>query len=204
MFQKIFKDLFTEWLTNENISTITIDQEIKLQFNADVNDSINWSFEAPQDIDFKIGKKNNLVALAPLDEAANFIENFNWLMGKNATDPKTIDLILENLKNKNILFYTEMYPHVYPHCWRSGDELVFRLVDEWYINMDWRNDIKKSVDHTNWVPSWGQQREHEWLNNMGDWMISKKRFWGLALPICLLYTSPSPRDATLSRMPSYG
>ena len=23
----------------------------------------------------------------------------------------------------------------------------------------------------------------EWLENMGDWMISKKRFWGLALPI---------------------
>ena len=49
--------------------------------------------------------------------------------------------------------------------------------------MDWRNEIKKSVDHTNWFPAWGKQREHEWLNNMGDWMISKKRFWGLALPI---------------------
>ena len=29
---------------SENVSTITLDQEIKLQFNADVNDSINWSF----------------------------------------------------------------------------------------------------------------------------------------------------------------
>ena len=45
---------------SENISTITLDQEITLQFNADVNDSINWSFEAPQDIDFKIGE-NKLV-----------------------------------------------------------------------------------------------------------------------------------------------
>ena len=45
---------------SENISTITIDQEIKLQFNADVNDSINWSFEAPQDVNFKIGE-NKLV-----------------------------------------------------------------------------------------------------------------------------------------------
>ena len=135
------------------------------------------------DIDYKIGQKNNLVALAPLDEEANFIENFDWLKGKNATDSKTIELILEDLKNKDLLFYTELYPHIYPHCWRSGDELVFRLVDEWYINMDWRNDIKKSVDEINWVPAWGKQREHEWLNNMGDWMISKKRFWGLALPI---------------------
>ena len=28
-----------------------------------------------------------------------------------------------------------------------------------------------------------ETREHDWLDNMGDWMISKKRFWGLALPI---------------------
>ena len=35
----------------------------------------------------------------------------------------------------------------------------------------------------NWIPEWGRERENEWLENMGDWMISKKRFWGLALPI---------------------
>ena len=45
---------------SENISSITLDQEIKLQFNADVNDSINWSFEAPKDLSFKIGE-NKLV-----------------------------------------------------------------------------------------------------------------------------------------------
>ena len=63
---------------------------------------------------------------------------------------------------------------MYPHCWRSGDELVFRLVEEWYINMNWRNKIKNVVDEVNWIPAWGREREHEWLDNMGDWMISKK------------------------------
>ena len=29
----------------------------------------------------------------------------------------------------------------------------------------------------------GKARELDWLRNMGDWMISKKRYWGLALPI---------------------
>ena len=32
-------------------------------------------------------------------------------------------------------------------------------------------------------PSSGRERELDWLRNMGDWMISKKRYWGLALPI---------------------
>ena len=134
-------------------------------------------------IDNKIGKKINLVEIAPLDDESKYIENFGWLTGKVATDPKTTDLILNDLKEKNALFYVEKYPHVYPHCWRSGDELVYRTVDEWYINMDWRENIKKHVGDINWIPDWGSDREIEWLENMGDWMISKKRFWGLALPI---------------------
>ena len=28
-----------------------------------------------------------------------------------------------------------------------------------------------------------EERELDWLRNMGDWMISKKRYYGLALPI---------------------
>ena len=118
-----------------------------------------------------------------MDEESNFIEKFGSLEGKKATDEDTVIAIINDLKERGLLLHVEDYPHVYPHCWRSGDELVFRLVDEWYINMDWRDKIKKIVDDINWIPEWGQDREHEWLDNMGDWMISKKRFWGLALPI---------------------
>tara|TARA_Y100000590_G_C15741637_1_gene1020491 strand:- start:1592 stop:4888 length:3297 start_codon:yes stop_codon:yes gene_type:complete len=135
------------------------------------------------DIDHKIGKKLGLVNIAPLDDNAKFIEKFGWLSGFSATDVKISEKIIDDLKARGFLVYTEDYPHIYPHCWRSGDELVFRLVDEWYIDMDWRDKIKKIVDEIEWIPAWGQEREHEWLDNMGDWMISKKRFWGLALPI---------------------
>ena len=46
--------------TNIRSSLVTLDNEIKLQFNADVNNSINWLFKAPQDVSFKIGE-NKLV-----------------------------------------------------------------------------------------------------------------------------------------------
>jgi len=44
-----------------------------------------------------------------------------------------------------------------------------------------------------WLPDSidGQEREIEWLSNMSDWMISKKRFWGLALPIWVNEDDPS-------------
>ena len=135
------------------------------------------------DIDHQIGKIHDLVNLAPLDDEAKFIKKFDWLEGKNATDPATTKAIINDLKKRGLLVYVEDYPHIYPHCWRSGDELVFRLVEEWYINMDWRGKIKNIVDDIEWIPTWGREREHEWLDNMSDWMISKKRFWGLALPI---------------------
>ena len=41
-------------------------------------------------------------------------------------------------------------------------------------------DVTRQI---NWVPSFGLDRELDWLAHMDDWMISKKRYWGLALPI---------------------
>jgi len=134
-------------------------------------------------IDNKICKKEGFVEISPIDNQANFIDGFDFMSGLSVTDPDTAQKIIDDLKDRNLLLYVEDYPHIYPHCWRSGDELVFKQVDEWYINMDWRKKIKAVVDDINWIPAWGKDREHDWLDNMGDWMISKKRFWGLALPI---------------------
>ncbi|OIP31974.1 MAG: isoleucine--tRNA ligase [Deltaproteobacteria bacterium CG2_30_63_29] len=135
------------------------------------------------DVDHIMGKALGLPMLAPLDGAACFLEGFGPLTGRSATDHETTDWIIENLREKGVLIAVEQYPHMYPHCWRSGDELVFRMVDEWYIDMSWRDEIIKVVDDIRWLPGYGREREIEWLTNMHDWMISKKRFWGLALPI---------------------
>ena len=36
-----------------------------------------------------------------------------------------------------------------------------------------------------WIPEYAGKRMDDWLRNMGDWCISRKRFWGLPLPIYL-------------------
>ncbi|HNZ70412.1 MAG TPA: class I tRNA ligase family protein, partial [Candidatus Dojkabacteria bacterium] len=48
---------------------------------------------------------------------------------------------------------------------------------------DLRYDMMSVTKQINWIPSFGMDRELEWLENMHDWCISKKRYWGLALPI---------------------
>jgi isoleucyl-tRNA synthetase len=133
--------------------------------------------------DFVLAKKEGLVPIAPLDDYGQFLPGFGELAGKSAVDTATTDWILANLQHKGILLAVEKYPHSYPHCWRCKTELLFRLVDEWFINMSWREEIMKVCHDIRWIPEFGLQRELDWLKNMGDWMISKKRFWGLALPI---------------------
>ena len=137
------------------------------------------------DIDHKLGAEHGIVGIAPLEEDGRFSEEFGEFTGKEASDRDTAELVFEKLREKNRLVAVERYPHIYPHCWRTGDELVFRLVDEWFINMDWRDEIKAVTEQIRWLPDAvdGKERELEWLTNMRDWMISKKRYWGLALPI---------------------
>lgn len=132
--------------------------------------------------DFALGKENGLPAIAPLDQYGIFIEGFDWLSGQNVM--QVADPIIQNLKDKKILYRKETITHRYPVCWRHGSELVFRLVDEWFIKMDaLRHDIIEVTKKIRWMPDYGMQLELDWLKNMSDWMISKKRYWGLALPI---------------------
>ena len=51
------------------------------------------------------------------------------------------------------------------------------------IDASLRYQIMEVVDQIRWIPGFGYERELDWLLNMHDWMICKKRYWGLALPI---------------------
>ncbi|MBZ5620336.1 MAG: class I tRNA ligase family protein [Acidobacteriia bacterium] len=152
--------------------------------------------------DQELGKDNDLPFLAPLDESAVFLESFEPFTGQKAND--VADSVVAALKAAGLLVARERYPHVYPHCWRCKEELVFRPVDEWFIRMDWRDRIQKVVPTIQWIPPEGEARELDWLRNMSDWMISKKRFWGLSLPIwvcgqCEHFTVIGSREELQSR-----
>ena len=132
--------------------------------------------------DFRLGNENGLIPIAPLDQSGVYLEGFGELTGKAAADVN--DLIFASLEEKGLLVKVVPYTHRYPVCWRCGTELVFRLVDEWFISMDEiRPKMEKATREMQWYPEFGMARELDWLKNMQDWMISKKRYYGLALPI---------------------
>ena len=132
--------------------------------------------------DLELGVRFGLGSIAPIDEEGIYLDGFDRLTGRYAAD--AAQDIFANLKGKDLLYNIEAYTHTYPHCWRCNEQLLFRRVDEWFIAMDeWRGDIISVAQQPRWIPSFGLKLEMDWLKNMHDWMISKKRYWGLALPI---------------------
>ena len=149
--------------------------------------------------DFQLGKSLGLPVIGPIDESGRYYAGFGWLTEREASGQA--EAIVEDLERRGFFYHLEPYTHRYPHCWRCGTPLLFRLVDEWFISMgevydqpretltpeqkaaSLRYQVMDVVDEIRWIPGFGYERELDWLMNMHDWMISKKRYWGLALPI---------------------
>jgi isoleucyl-tRNA synthetase len=134
--------------------------------------------------DFQLGKEHGLAVIAPLDEDGTYLRDAGFGFLEAKTTFEAPPLVFDSLREKGLLYRVEDYSHRYPVCWRCGTELVFRLVDEWFISMDeLRHQIMAVTRKARWIPEFGLAREIDWLRNMHDWMISKKRYYGLALPI---------------------
>jgi isoleucyl-tRNA synthetase len=131
--------------------------------------------------DFKLASPNGLDILAPVDEEGRYVEGYGWLTGKVALDLS--DDIIGWLRSKGTLFESGTIRHSYPVCWRCKHELIFRLVAEWFINTTHvRPRLLAAAAQVQWDPPSVGRRMADWLSNMGDWCISRRRYWGLPLP----------------------
>jgi isoleucyl-tRNA synthetase len=149
--------------------------------------------------DFQLGKQQGLPIIGPIDDGGRYLEGFGWLSRREA--PAVTEAIVDDLERRGAFYHLEPYRHRYPHCWRCETPLLWRVVDEWFISMgpvydqpretltseqvdaSLRYQIMDIVDRVRWIPGFGHARELDWLRTMHDWMISKKRYYGLALPI---------------------
>lgn len=131
--------------------------------------------------DFELGKKLNADMLSPLTDNGHIGEGYGELTGKYAHGVN--DEVFEYLKSIGALFKTEPVTHRYPHCWRCKTKCLFKLENSWYINSDEiRPLLKEAAKKVDWHPKYTARRMQNWLDSMEDWMISRKRFYGLALP----------------------
>jgi isoleucyl-tRNA synthetase len=46
------------------------------------------------------------------------------------------EVVLHALRLNHALLHQENYHHSYPHCWRSKTPIIFRAMDQWFIEID--------------------------------------------------------------------
>jgi isoleucyl-tRNA synthetase len=131
--------------------------------------------------DFELSRVHDLPVLVPVDEAGRFLPDYGWLHGTSTVE--AADQIVGDLRERGLLEHADTYVHRYAHCWRCGTPVIFRVVDDWFIAVDEvRPQLLAANETIEWTPEFYGRRMDDWLRNMGDWNISRKRYFGLPLP----------------------
>ncbi|MDR2646969.1 MAG: isoleucine--tRNA ligase [Oscillospiraceae bacterium] len=131
--------------------------------------------------DFALGLRENLPQVMPVDDLGVFLNGFGFFSGQ---DSGTIaPVVFEELRSREKLYKVEPHQHSYPVCWRCKTPVIFRLVPAWYIaTEELKPRLLAAAARVKWEPESGGRRMADWLQNMGDWNISRKRYYGLPLP----------------------
>ena len=103
--------------------------------------------------------------------------------GCTGSTTEAADQIVGRLAEQGFLLEAGAYLHRYPHCWRCDTPLIWRVTDDWLISVE---ELRQSLLDANatveWTPAYMGKRMDDWLRNMGDWNISRRRYYGLPLP----------------------
>jgi isoleucyl-tRNA synthetase len=172
--------------------------------------------------DYHLGSEHGLPIYSPVDDDGKFTHTNDLpkeqqmpaeMLGKSILEKhgksEANEVVLHELRARKALLHQEDYHHSYPHCWRSKTPIIFRAMDQWFIEIDhkvgqasrlspaesvktgtgetpvllsFRERALDEINRVNWVPDWGKARIEAAVKGRPDWCISRQRTWGVPIP----------------------
>ena len=148
--------------------------------------------------DYNLGRQNGLPIYSPVNDDGAFAHTNDLpiaqqmpsgMLGKSILEKHgksdANEAVLHELRVRHALLHQENLHHSYPHCWRSKTPVIFRAMDQWFIQIDhdkFRERALAEIDRVSWIPDWGVNRIKSAVQTRPDWCISRQRAWGVPIP----------------------
>lgn len=134
--------------------------------------------------DYEVGLRYKLDILTPVDHEGRFTSEAGIVEWKGQKVLDANPLVIDKLKEKGALLHHEKIRHMYPHCWRCKNPLIFRATEQWFLSLavgDLRGKALDAIRRVQWIPPWGRERIYGMVEKRPDWCLSRQRSWGVPI-----------------------